>query len=57
MTDRRDKNGVLLPDEMRLTGFGKLLRCTSLVELQELFNILKGDMAAGDCKEICLESL
>lgn len=45
MTDERDKNGELLPDEERLTRFGRLLRSTSLDELPELFNILKGDMA------------
>lgn len=45
MTDERDDNGELLPDEMRLTKFGKLLRATSLDELPELFNILKGDMS------------
>jgi len=45
MTDERDENGVLLSDEVRLTKFGKLLRSTSLDELPELFNILKGDMS------------
>ena len=45
MTDERDENGELLPDEVRLTRFGKKLRATSLDELPELFNILKGDMA------------
>lgn len=45
MTDERDENGELLPDEVRLTRFGKRLRATSLDELPELFNILKGDMA------------
>lgn len=45
MTDTKDENGELLPDEVRLTKFGKLLRSTSLDELPELFNILKGDMA------------
>ena len=45
MTDARDENGGLLPDESRLTSFGKKLRSTSLDELPELFNILKGDMA------------
>lgn len=45
MTDARDKNGNLLPDEIRLTKFGKFLRSASLDELPELFNILKGDMA------------
>lgn len=45
MTDERDENGNLLPDEVRLTKFGKLLRATSLDELPECFNILKGDMS------------
>ena len=45
MTDERDADGNLLPDEVRLTKFGKTLRSTSLDELPELFNILKGDMA------------
>lgn len=45
MTNERDENGELLPDEVRLTKFGKLLRSTSLDELPELFNILKGDMS------------
>ena len=45
MTDEKDKNGNLLPDDQRLTKFGKLLRSTSLDELPELFNILKGDMS------------
>lgn len=45
MTDERDENGNLLPDEVRLTKFGKLLRSTSLDELPEAFNILKGDMS------------
>ena len=45
MTDARDENGNLLPDEIRLTDFGKKLRSTSLDELPELVNILKGDMA------------
>lgn len=45
MTDARDEAGNLLPDEIRLTAFGKKLRSTSLDELPELFNILKGDMA------------
>lgn len=43
MTDERDENGKILPDDVRLTKFGKLLRSTSLDELPELFNILKGD--------------
>lgn len=45
MTDQKDEEGNLLPDERRLTGFGKKLRSTSLDELPELFNILKGDMS------------
>lgn len=45
MSDARDKNGNLLPDEVRLTKFGKLLRATSLDELPEAFNIIKGDMS------------
>ena len=45
MTDERDENGNLLPDDVRLTKFGRLLRSTSLDELPELLNILKGDMA------------
>lgn len=45
MTDERDENGKLLPDSVRLTKFGRLLRSTSLDELPELFNILKGDMS------------
>lgn len=45
MTDEKDEDGNLLPDEVRLTNFGKKLRSTSLDELPELFNILKGDMA------------
>lgn len=45
MTDEKDEEGNLLSDEIRLTKFGKLLRSTSLDELPELFNILKGDMS------------
>lgn len=45
MTDERDNEGKLLPDEQRLTHFGKILRSTSLDELPELWNILKGDMS------------
>lgn len=45
MTDERDENGELLPDADRLTDFGSFLRSTSLDELPELLNILKGDMA------------
>lgn len=45
MTDARDEKGELLPDDVRLTKFGKILRSTSLDELPELWNILKGDMS------------
>lgn len=45
MTDERDEHGELLPDEVRLTAFGKKLRSTSLDELPELINIFKGDMS------------
>ena len=45
MTDERDENRELLPDEVRLTKFGQFLRSTSLDELPELINILKGDMS------------
>lgn len=45
MTDEKDASGEMLPDDVRLTNFGKLLRSTSLDELPELLNIIKGDMA------------
>ena len=45
MTDEKDENGNLLPDEIRLTRFGRLLRSTSLDELPELWNIFRGDMS------------
>lgn len=45
MSDKKDENGNLLPDEERLTKFGKILRVTSLDELPELVNILKGEMS------------
>ncbi len=45
MTNETDENGELLPDEVRLTKFGKFLRSSSLDELPEMFNILKGDMS------------
>ena len=45
MTSEKDADGNLLPDDVRLTRFGKKLRATSLDELPELFNILKGDMS------------
>lgn len=45
MTDERDEHGELLPDDLRLTRFGQMLRSTSLDELPEFFNILRGDMS------------
>ena len=45
MTDKRDENGQVLADELRLTAFGKMLRSSSLDELPELFNIIKGEMS------------
>jgi undecaprenyl phosphate N,N'-diacetylbacillosamine 1-phosphate transferase len=57
MTDVRDENGELLPDEVRLTRFGKLLRSTSLDELPELFNIIKGDMSVVGPRPLLIEYL
>lgn len=57
MTDERDENGELLPDEARLTKFGKFLRSTSLDELPELFNILKGDMSIIGPRPLLVEYL
>lgn len=56
MSDEKDGNGELLSDSIRLTVFGKWLRSTSLDELPELFNILKGDMRQGYGKEISLQT-
>ena len=52
MTDERDEKGELLPDEVRLTSFGKKLRATSLDELPELFNILNGGYERGRAEAI-----
>lgn len=57
MTDRRDEQGNLLPDEVRLTRFGRLLRSTSLDELPELWNILKGDMSIVGPRPLLVEYL
>lgn len=57
MTDKKDENGSLLPDSERLTKFGKLLRSTSLDELPELINILKGDMAIVGPRPLLVEYL
>ena len=56
MSDEKDENGELLSDSIRLTAFGKWLRSTSLDELPELFNILKGDMRQVNGKEISFQT-
>lgn len=57
MTNDKDKNGNLLPDEDRLTKFGKFLRSTSLDELPEAFNIIKGDMSVIGPRPLLVEYL
>ena len=57
MTDEKDENGNLLPDEQRLTKFGKMLRSTSLDELPELVNIIKGDMSIVGPRPLLVEYL
>lgn len=57
MTDGRDENGNLLPDEVRLTSFGKMLRSTSLDELPELINIIRGDMAVVGPRPLLVQYL
>lgn len=57
MTDAKDKDGKLLPDEVRLTKFGKFLRSTSLDELPEVFNILKGEMSVVGPRPLLIQYL
>lgn len=57
MTDEKDEAGKLLPDSVRLTKFGKTLRSTSLDELPELFNIIKGDMSIVGPRPLLIQYL
>lgn len=57
MSDARDENGDLLPDDVRLTKFGRFLRSTSLDELPEAFNIIKGDMSVIGPRPLLVEYL
>jgi len=57
MTDEMDESGELLPDSVRLTKFGRMLRSTSLDELPELFNILKGDMSIVGPRPLLIQYL
>jgi lipopolysaccharide/colanic/teichoic acid biosynthesis glycosyltransferase len=57
MTDQRDENGELLPDEQRLTSLGRFLRTTSLDELPELFNVLRGEMSLVGPRPLLIQYL
>ena len=57
MTDERDADGRLLPDERRLTRVGRFVRSTSIDELPQLFNVLKGDMALIGPRPLLVEYL
>ena len=57
MTNKKDKDGNLLPDELRLTKFGKFLRKTSLDEIPEFINILKGDLSIMGPRPLLVEYL
>lgn len=57
MSDERDENGNLLPDELRLKGFGTKLRASSIDELPQLFNVLKGDMSFIGPRPLLVEYL
>ena len=57
MTNEKDKNGELLPDDQRLLGIGKFIRSTSLDELPQIFNVLKGDMSFVGPRPLLIEYL